>query len=479
MPWMSCGHYYIHVIYDVIYEMHGACHLRPLVAPRLACVTMLCDCVSFVGERDLAAISAIGVDAFIERACLRYSGLAMEGLPNHKVSGKQLRDYHAAITTLEKQCVFCCGETSRSCDPCDPETPIKWAYPPREGKPQGDADYYCDRTFKCAYSHLHKRNEFVQKIGRDKKLHSEFHAKRAGFVESKKGGNRMAWGVQKKSLVEEEDQEMRLVRPEDEFWPMDRYKRKFGKVSSTKNQKLGHVKTTVHGVDGVIVPGDDGEMPFKLQRSTGSKVKKITIVDDGESIDSEGEIDKKFGEMKEAKQADYESSAKGVIASVLAVVAADRAQEKQDKGDDQSNTESSSESSSTEQANRKKTKKKVEATKGASESHEGRQREVQGETSCRQVHDPFEKFEPGGDRQDFPEDSTRRATADGLGGDRSWFSREDRAGGPAVVVLRRALANTVSLCEPVGCHSLHAGNILQRPGQQGQVREDPQAVASH
>eukprot|EP00973_Karenia_brevis_P001305 177924-Karenia_brevis.AAC.1 len=55
-----------------------------------------------------------------------------------------------------------------------------------------------------------------------------------------------------------------LLKPEDPFWPLARYKRKFGNPMSHTNRKLGHKVATVNGHKGVIVPGDDGVGPWKI-----------------------------------------------------------------------------------------------------------------------------------------------------------------------------------------------------------------------
>ena len=57
-------------------------------------------------------------------------------------------------------------------------------------------------------------------------------------------------------------QDQALAKPDDEFYPLDRYIRKFGRPGA--NKKLKHKVCVIQGVRGVVVPGDDGEQPWKV-----------------------------------------------------------------------------------------------------------------------------------------------------------------------------------------------------------------------
>ena len=70
-----------------------------------------------------------------------------------------------------------------------------------------------------------------------------------------------------KSLSNSVSQNDRLIMPEDEFWLLRRYRKKFGDPKSKENKARGHKVCRKHGLKGVVVPGDDGEGPFRLQRS--------------------------------------------------------------------------------------------------------------------------------------------------------------------------------------------------------------------
>eukprot|EP00959_Pyramimonas_sp_CCMP1952_P166629 3482653-Pyramimonas_sp.AAC.1 len=62
--------------------------------------------------------------------------------------------------------------------------------------------------------------------------------------------------------------------PEDLFYPMQRYTKLFGDPRSKENKDKGHKVSEKYGTIGVVVPGDDGIMPFRIQRSRGSKIRK-------------------------------------------------------------------------------------------------------------------------------------------------------------------------------------------------------------
>jgi hypothetical protein len=55
------------------------------------------------------------------------------------------------------------------------------------------------------------------------------------------------------SVVASTFRERALVRNHDKFWPMKRYRRKYGSPSLPQNKKLGHERTIIDGIKGVIV----------------------------------------------------------------------------------------------------------------------------------------------------------------------------------------------------------------------------------
>ena len=55
-----------------------------------------------------------------------------------------------------------------------------------------------------------------------------------------------------------------LEKPDDDFWPLARYRQRFGSPSRRENKSLGHKKAVLEGHEGVLVPGDDGIGPWKV-----------------------------------------------------------------------------------------------------------------------------------------------------------------------------------------------------------------------
>ena len=63
------------------------------------------------------------------------------------------------------------------------------------------------------------------------------------------------------------------------FYPMDMYKKKFGSPDDPEKKHLGHKKSKVMGVKGVIVPGDDdSERSIKLLKSTSTQTKSVDSI---------------------------------------------------------------------------------------------------------------------------------------------------------------------------------------------------------
>ena len=94
-----------------------------------------------------------------------------------------------------------------------------------------------------------------------------------------------------------------LERPPGLFYPMKRYRLKFGSPDLPRNRVLKHKKAVVDGVKGVLVPGDDGEQPWKINNRSGNRLEK----DDEESISDSDEslADKKFNELDQDRKRKY------------------------------------------------------------------------------------------------------------------------------------------------------------------------------
>ena len=108
-----------------------------------------------------------------------------------------------------------------------------------------------------------------------------------------------------------------LARPDDDFWPMARYKAKFGSPLLPKNKKLGHVTAICDGIKGVIAPGDDGVGRYKIKNRSGIRVEKDEEEDIGSGSDDQKLADAKFAELREEHTKMYQQLAVGAMGSLL------------------------------------------------------------------------------------------------------------------------------------------------------------------
>ena len=102
------------------------------------------------------------------------------------------------------------------------------------------------------------------------------------------------------------------------FWLIKRYEKRFGHMSRAEQKRLKHRKTTLDGLKGVLVPGDDGDVPFDLERR--SRVRNE--YDREESVGSSGgEEDiaaSKFENLTTTQNLLHAEAAQGAMQSILA-----------------------------------------------------------------------------------------------------------------------------------------------------------------
>ena len=96
-----------------------------------------------------------------------------------------------------------------------------------------------------------------------------------------------------------------LAKPDDDFWPMARYKAKFGSPLLPKNKQLNHVATICDEIKGVIVPGDDGCGPFKIKNRSGIRIEKDTGEDIGSGSDDHELAETKFADLRQEQTKMY------------------------------------------------------------------------------------------------------------------------------------------------------------------------------
>jgi hypothetical protein len=127
----------------------------------------------------------------------------------------------------------------------------------------------------------------------------------------------LAGGIKSVAVRHQTFEETALIRPRDKFWPIARYRKRFGDPSAPKNKSLKHRKVKLDGHIGVIVPGDDGDGPWDVERRSGGRFEK----DSEESVGSSGGEDEvatdKFQTMRKAERQEYAKLAQGAMMDVL------------------------------------------------------------------------------------------------------------------------------------------------------------------
>ena len=222
-----------------------------------------------------------------------------------------------------KVCSFLCGSKTTDKDPVDPDRAyLRWSNDKLDGPATalGANDWYCERAWD-RIAHLAEnrdREKHKKLMGRDSKAHSQFMTVRVEVIERAKkkatGGGRSQRGVMSAARTQRFT-ESTLVRPDDQFWPMNRYKAKFGSPDLPRNKSLNHRRAVVDGQTGVVVPGDDGIGPFLLRHSSGVRLEH----DENEIIESGDDMaaDEKFEDLKAKQQGCYKEVACGALAGIL------------------------------------------------------------------------------------------------------------------------------------------------------------------
>jgi hypothetical protein len=223
-----------------------------------------------------------------------------------------------------KKCLFLCGCTTHDTDPVNPDRlAIRWAGDCADSDPTGEGlnCYYCERAFALEAHKVPDRDRqlYIRDLSRDADnlaAHTIVRKKVVARAARKhKGEGRSSRSVRVK-VRKQRFSESALVRPDDDFWKMKRYKKRFGSVNLPKNRALGHRKSVVDNVSGVIVPGDDGIGPWKLRHTQGVRLEK----DEEEAISSDdaSAAEDVYNDMVESSRAGYRKVAQGAMADILA-----------------------------------------------------------------------------------------------------------------------------------------------------------------
>jgi hypothetical protein len=103
----------------------------------------------------------------------------------------------------------------------------------------------------------------------------------------------------------------------DKFWLIKRYEKRFGHLSRAEQKKLKHRRTTLDGLKGVLVPGDDGDGPYDLERRSGVRNEH----DQEESVGSSGGDEEiaasKYENLAAKQNLLHAEAAQGAMQSVL------------------------------------------------------------------------------------------------------------------------------------------------------------------
>lgn len=244
---------------------------------------------------------------------------SLQDLPNRRVWGRASKGGEG-MNAEHKDCAFLCGVSNHDQDEVSPEDVMRWSYP----NGSGANCWYCERIWCVQLSHIWPkgRKSYQEKVNADKNFQDEHIKKRTKFVEDRKSGtykqlSSREYGIKNVKVKSKQRRTISLDAPEDYFWKIEDYVKKFGCLSEAKKRK--HKVTKYHGIRGVLVPGSETGQPFKLRRSIKDEIEK----EEEHDIGSDGE----FGiEVAEAKFADlnadadeaYENACVGMVADVLA-----------------------------------------------------------------------------------------------------------------------------------------------------------------
>ena len=234
-----------------------------------------------------------------------------------------------------KHCSFMCGFSTHSADPVDPARLMRWVCESREptprspNEPRGGNCWYCERAWTTHIVHGtggRSREQFKEAMGLDQAVMAQQREARAKVLEKAQkcaASGQPAGSYKRVSVREQSFKETALVKPSDDFWEISRYRARFGSPSRAANKKLGHVKCRVGDHMGVIVPGDDGKGPWKLENRSGSRLELDKAEDVGSASDDEEAAEKKFADLAAQRKKEYREAAAGAMRDVLAACVLD------------------------------------------------------------------------------------------------------------------------------------------------------------
>jgi hypothetical protein len=167
---------------------------------------------------------------------------------------------------------------------------VKWGYPSKNGKNEGNHCYYCVRAFRARFGASVKTMEGLEDtLGADDKKHTLFMALRKDVIDTLVAAGRYDVRIRKDTSQESEFQavltktnskNIEVIDPEDKFMELQDYRDEHGDPAS--NGK-GHKRTTFQGREIVLMPS---KRVFRIKRSHLISVGISERIDSGDVLNN-------------------------------------------------------------------------------------------------------------------------------------------------------------------------------------------------
>ena len=266
-------------------------------------------------------------------------GSAFEALPNVRQGASPKTE----TTSKKKNCAFLCGSVCfETPDLVDPQrSSIRWAYDKifdLESNGIGANCWCCERTWS---EHAHEtghreRGVFQAHLAKDRSALEVFLKSREALIQraqKQKGAReKRAGGLSQVTVGTKRFKKQYLDKPADDFWPLSRYRKRFGSPSRKENKILGHRKCVYEGYEGVMAPGDDGVGPWKVKTHEGREIAMQEAEDVGSSGGEEELAAAKFASLKKADDENFAAVAQGAMSSILQGFELNEEERKEEEG---------------------------------------------------------------------------------------------------------------------------------------------------
>ena len=192
-----------------------------------------------------------------------------------------------ACVKPDGRCCKICGESDKAEDHVICESSLRWGYPPKDGRSQGDICYYCARIHQCRWKPMGVSiSALITKLGAEEALLIEFMDLQKKAVQQMQTAGRHDIVFKRAAAGGEDDESDRrldtvsgkkveIFQPDDSMYEMKHYKTKYG---DPKKNGLNHKVTMWKGKEMVLVPG---EPVYKVKRSEVATVEVREKVNTG------------------------------------------------------------------------------------------------------------------------------------------------------------------------------------------------------